>query len=131
MRSVPSWVWMVFGFAALAELYFFLMQRSALELCRAVGYPEKSRFTMVPASYRFSWWAVMMKWLGVVLIGWYGSILMAVIAVAASFVLTLVVPVPHSHFLPAFEARLVSLGGDDDPALNPLLEAIRGIRVKG
>jgi len=101
------------------------MQRSALEICRANGLPEGTRFLMLPASYRLAWWAVATKWLGAALLAWYGTILIAVVALVIAFLATAIIPVPHRLFLSAFEARLQALGSTADPSLSSLLEAVR------
>jgi len=130
IRSIPVWIWLVFVLASSAELYFFLMQRSALEVCRANGLPDKLRLLMMPPSYALTWLVVPAKWLCAALLAWHVSILAAALAVGASFLATTFVPVPHRFFLPAFEARLVSLDPSNFLLVSQLLDAVRRARAQ-
>jgi len=135
MLDVPTWVWLFFVVAAVGELYFFLMQRSALEICRASRLDDEDRFYLLPASYRFMWWAIAAKWLGAILLAWYGSIPKAIAALAIGLVASTIVPVPHAHFIPKFEARLKAFEGavqdeelDAEAELRVLRNALRHAR---
>jgi hypothetical protein len=103
----PAWVWAFFIGAAIAELYFFLMDRAALQIVRAARVNEADRSVLLPRSYPLVWCVVAAKWLGAALIALYGSILVAIACLAVPFLASIFVPVPYSHFVPMFEAKLV------------------------
>ena len=85
---------------------------------------------MLPPSYRLAWWSVAAKWLAVALLAWYGTIVTALVALAATLVASTVVPVPHRLFLPAFETRLQAMDAANDSVLSPLFEAVRNARAQ-
>ena len=62
-------VYVVFVVAASVELYFFMMQRSALEISRASGIDVREGRRMLPFWYLFVWLTKFGKWATAVYIG--------------------------------------------------------------
>lgn len=48
IEGIPAWLLRLYGGSVLGEFYPFLMQRSALEVCRNNHLPEPARFSMLP-----------------------------------------------------------------------------------
>jgi hypothetical protein len=72
-----------FTISACIEMYFFMMQRVALEIMRSLCLPSKLRFILVPKWYKLAWLAIASKWISVVFIfikvGWWQSLVCAAI----------------------------------------------------
>ena len=99
-------IYIAFAFAALVELYFFMMQRSALEICRASGTDSRQGRLMLPLWYSLLWPARIAKWASIIQIGlWHGWV-PAVGLLLATFVFSIIVPIPHQQFIPVFRKKL-------------------------
>lgn len=98
MESIPDWLAVLYFAGVCGELYYFLWQRAALELCRSMGWPDQARFNLLPPSFRVAWLFRGLKWLSLLLIllkaGWG----IALAAAALPWILAAVVPVPHGWF---------------------------------
>ena len=91
---------------SLMEIYFFLMQRSALELSRAHGISPKIGREMLPSWYLLTWPIKVLRWILLYLI-WRDAGWMALLgAWAAVMLATSLLPIPHGHFRPIFRKRL-------------------------
>ena len=99
-------IYVAFAVAASVEIYFFMMQRSALEISRASGTDSKQGRLMLPRWYLLLWPARFAKWVAVIQIGlWHGWVPAAGLLLA-TFVFSIVVPIPHQQFIPVFRKKL-------------------------
>lgn len=114
--------------AGLGELYFFLLQRSALQVCRASDLPTRMRFQMVPGYYRAGWLFIIGKWSAAGVLVFQGHWLVALIGIFAFFAFSMLIPVPHSAFFEIFYRELEEEKKGLDPlnrlALKQALEAV-------
>jgi len=125
--SVNEWI-VIGGFLELAELYFFLMQRSALEVVRASELPLDTRFALLPGTYKAASLFSYGKWVPLAMLVWHGSWGYALGLWLAGFILASAVPVPHRHFFPMFYSVLEGNAVAEEPDLqSALLAAVEGI----
>ena len=99
-------IYIAFAVAASVELYFFMMQRSALEISRASGIESRQSRLMLPLWYFLLWPARVAKWAAIVQIGIWHGLVAAVGLLSATFVFNIVVPIPHRQFIPVFRRKL-------------------------
>ena len=122
------WPIIIFVIAAFGELYFFLMQRSALQICRATGLPEQSRFLLLPPYYKASWLFIAAKWGAVIALVVQGHWLLALIFILASYLVGMVIPVPHQAFFEIFYRDLQEdrphVPAEARAALNEAIESV-------
>lgn len=92
-------------FVAIAayELYLFTMQRSCLEISRLSNIEQKAGRLMLPLWYASVWPTIAAKYTLAYLIYDEHGFWMAIFSLAVSFVLSVVIPIPHRHFIPIFE----------------------------
>jgi len=115
---------LAFAGFSLVELYFFLLQRSALEISRRRRLdPVVGRY-MLPLWYAAVWPVTIAKWVTLWFV--FRSVgLWAVIAcVVAGLVLTSIAPVPHGHFRPMFQRRVDDLLGEEPEIAAKLIIAL-------
>ena len=105
-------VYVVFVAAASIELYFFMMQRSALEISRAAGFSAQDSRRMLPPWYLIVWPAILTKWWAAISIGMAQHWAAAVILLAAVFVFQIVIPIPHRQYIGVFRRTLTRALGD-------------------
>ncbi len=108
----------LFCIVALWETYLFLAQRSSLEIGRVNDLNPKSRKLMLPIWYLSAWPTILSKYSLAVWIFFDFGILVAIGLLGASFLFKVVIPVPHKHFIPMFERRLlkdISRGDVQEP----------------
>jgi hypothetical protein len=122
-------IWLFLGvIGLLGELYFFLMQRSALEVCRALDLPPELRFAFLPGYYRAGRVPTLLKWVAVVILVIRGSFFLGAGIILAAWVLSLVLPVPHAAFFEIFYRELddttKNLPDESRHALRTALEAV-------
>ena len=99
-------IYVAFAVAALVEIYFFMMQRSALEISRASGTDSEQGRLMLPLWYSLLWPARFAKWASAIQIGlWHGWV-PAVGLLLTTFIFSIVVPIPHRQFIPVFRRKL-------------------------
>lgn len=99
-------IYIAFAASALAEFYFFMMQRAALEISRASGIDIKQGRLMLPLWYLLLWPARVIKWASVIQIGlWHGWIAAAGLLLA-TFLFSIFVPIPKRQFIPVFRKKL-------------------------
>lgn len=112
-------IWLIIALLGVAgEQYFFFMQRSALELCRARNIPPEARFALLPGYYRGGRLPSIGKWIGAGVIGFGGDWPVAGAIIFVSFLLSTFLPVPHTAFFGIFYREL------DEPT-NQATEEIR------
>ena len=121
----PLALYATFAVAASVELYFFAMQRSSLEISRAAEIDPRVGRMMLPPWYLLLWPARLLKWGAAIAIGitihWGGAIGL----LAIPFVLAIIVPIPHRHFLPFFRKRVrADLAQGENVALFATLDAV-------
>lgn len=121
----PTSLYAAFAAAALVELYFFMMQRSSLEISRAADiHPRDGRF-MLPLWYIWVWSVRIIKWgaaLAIAITVHWG---LALGLIAIPFVAAIVVPIPHRHFIRLFRRKVhKELGIGENPELFRMLDDI-------
>lgn len=123
--GIPNWLlWFYLG-SVFVELYFFLMQRSALELCRVNSLPDQARFAMLPPWYRLAWIPKIGKWTAIVLVFSRTGMDWGIAALLFPFMLSAWFPiVPHRHFAPVFTKHLARSNMSPDAAT--ARDALRG-----
>ena len=105
-------VYCFFIFSAAAEQFFFMMQRSALEISRASGIDGREGRRMLPNWYLMVWPARLIKWAAAIYIGIETSWFVAALLLVATFLFQVFVPIPHGQFIPVFRRKLAKeLGG--------------------
>jgi hypothetical protein len=102
----------IFMLSAATEQFFFMMQRSALEISRASGIDGREGRRMLPNWYLMVWPAKLIKWIAAIYIGINISWLIAALLLAATFLFQVFVPIPHGQFIPVFRRKLVKELGD-------------------
>lgn len=111
--------WLIVAlFGVAGEQYFFFMQRSALEVCRARDLPANARFALLPDYYSWGRIPSIAKWIGAVGLAFSGSWGVAAIVLIGALLISSVFPVPHSAFFEVFYREL------DDPS-NDAPEEVR------
>lgn len=95
--------WVVLGIIGLVgNLYFFFMQRSALEVCRAKDVPPDARFALLPGYYRWGRVPSLLMWAAVVVLAVRGGWISAGAIVVSGWIASSVLPVPHAAFFDIF-----------------------------
>ena len=109
MNQLPTHIFMytTFGVAAAIELYFFMMQRSALEISRAAGIDRRDGRKMLPLWYMTVWPVQIAKWGSLIAIALEIHWGTALVLLALTFILTTIVPIPHQHFIPLFRRKVM------------------------
>ena len=105
-------LYFVFIATATIEMFFFMMQRSALEISREKGIDPREGRRMLPLWYALVWPVKATKWAVAIFIGVKISWVVAVTLLAATFVFSIFVPTPHQQFIPVFRRKLVKEIGD-------------------
>jgi hypothetical protein len=100
---------LAFTIASFVELYFFLAQRAALEICRREGIEPRSGRHMLPLWYAAVWPVKLAKFIALYFVFEQYGVLAAIGCLGASLALTSLFPVPHRHFRPMFERRVSQL----------------------
>lgn len=114
-----------FAASVLSELYFFMMQRSSLEISRIANInPRDGRF-MLPLWYLCLWPIRLIKWGSALAIAitihWGIAITLLVVA----FLATIFVPIPHRHFIGLFRLKVRrELVHGENPELFQMLDDI-------
>ena len=111
----PDIIYTAFALAASVETYFFMMQRAALNISRAVDIDAAEGRLMLPLWYALAWPAKLIKWGAAIYIGAQFSWATALGILAFVFVLHIAVPVPSRMFIWIFRrklAREISTGED-------------------
>jgi hypothetical protein len=83
----PTWLVLVGGGAALLEVYFFLMQRSALEIGRVNDIDARTTRYMLPLWYALVWPAKLVKWVAAFLLWRSGQLLVALAILVLAWLL--------------------------------------------
>ena len=91
---------------AAVEVYFFLMQRSALELSRAHNIDPAVGRELLPLWYLSVWPIKIGRWVLLYLIWRQAGLVAAVSAWVLVLIATTFLPVPHAHFRPMFRRRV-------------------------
>jgi len=116
--------YIAFASAAIAELCFFMMQRSALEISRASGIDVRVGRRMLPLWYLLVWPATLTKWAAAIHIGMEADWFLAIALLAFTFLFQVFVPIPHHQFIALFRRKVakemgaaVNLGDGPDAKL--------------
>ncbi len=122
------WALAILIAAGIGETYFFLLQRSALQVCRAGDLPTRMRFQMLPRYYRAGWLFIIAKWLAAGILVFQGHWLVALIGILVFFLFSMLIPVPHEAFFELFYRELEEKRKNVDPlnqmVLKRALEAV-------
>ena len=113
----PAWLLLVGGGAALLEVYFFLMQRSALEIGRASDVDAHTTRYMLPLWYALVWPAKLVKWIAAFLLWRSGDLFVALAILIVAWLLMMILPVPHRHFVPMFQHKVTGDMGTASEAI--------------
>ena len=105
-------LYFAFAISATIENYFFMMQRSALEISRSSGIEPREGRKMLPLWYGLVWLAKLGKWAAFVYIGMRVSWLLAGLLLAVTFAFQIFVPIPHRQFIPVFRRKLAKEIGE-------------------
>lgn len=117
-------IWVILAIVAtLGELYFFFMQRSALEVCRVRDLPHGARFFLMPGYYRVAWGFIIVKWVALIALLINGQWWMAILIFVVSFIVSSAAPVPHAAFFEIFYRELDEGTTAVDDELRGLLRA--------
>ncbi|MCO4099163.1 MAG: hypothetical protein HEQ38_07110 [Gemmatimonas sp.] len=123
--SIPDWLLWSYLASVAVELYFFLMQRSALEICRASQLPDQARLMMLPSWYRLVWLPRILKWVAIAMVFARTGLDWGIAALVLPFMLAAWFPVvPHRHFAPLFAKTLSEQSLNPDAAI--VKEALQG-----
>ena len=107
-----TFLYVAFIVVASIEQYFFMMQRSALEISRAEGIDVRDGRRMLPLWYIMVWPVTISKWAAAIYIGMHVSWLIAVMLLAVAFLFSVFVPIPHQQFIPLFRHKIAKEMGD-------------------
>jgi hypothetical protein len=100
------WQFAGFTVSLAVEVYFFLMQRVPLEVCRENDIDPAVGRMMLPTWFSVAWLAKLSKWVFLGLIWWRSGWVFAVGCLLVSFFLGMIVPIPYTHFANLLERRL-------------------------
>ena len=127
----PKILYISFAFIAATELYLFLVQRSALEIARTGSLDARTSRYMLPLWYALHWPIQIMKWLALFLILITAGWIPAMLCLAIPFLVSLVVPIPHRHFIPMFRHRLSrDLITGENPEITTNLQMVLDLAAK-
>jgi len=107
MPSLVFALW-VYALASLVELYFFLMQRAALEISRANGIDPKLGRLMLPLWYALVWPTRLLRFGCLYVIWREAGWLNLGAAVAVPLVASTLCPIPFRHFRPMFWKKVTT-----------------------
>lgn len=99
-------LYVTFAFIAAVELYFFMIQRSALEIARVGSLDARTSRYMLPLWFVLHWPIQVVKWLAVFLIFRAAGLMPAALCLVIPFLISQVIPIPHRHFIPTFRRRV-------------------------
>lgn len=128
----PPALTFAYGVVAAAELYFFLMQRSALEVGREHGIDQQASRHMLPSWYALVWPTKLAKWVLLYLVYRATGFPEAVLLWAVPFGLSAIVPVPHAHFYSMFRSKLSNdiATAQEGPAAELMLALLRSSKAQ-
>lgn len=98
---------LLYGAFSAAELYFFLMQRAALELSRTYDVPPPVGRQMLPLWYGLVWPIKVARWVSLYFVWSTGGWVALAVAWAIPFGISMVIPVPFKHFVRMFHHKVV------------------------
>ena len=102
----PTVLYTAFAVSALAELYFFMMQRSSLEISRAADiHPRDGRY-MLPLWYILVWPVRLTKWGAALAIAFFIHWGIALVLLVIAFFVSIFIPIPHHHFIGLFHRKV-------------------------
>ena len=102
----PQILYTTFVAAAVAELYFFMMKRSSLEISRAAQIDPREGRSMLPLWYIWLWPIRLIKWGAALAIAMTIHWGLALILLAIPFAISFVIPIPHRHFIAFFRRKV-------------------------
>ena len=105
-------IYIVFILSASLEFYFFMMQRSALELGRAAGFSDRDSRRMLPLWYLTVWPSKVVKWWAAISIGVEQHWVATIILLVAAFLFQTFAPIPHRQYISLFRRKLTREIGD-------------------
>lgn len=105
-------VYIVFVVSAALEFYFFMMQRSALEMGRAAGFSDRDSRRMLPFWYLTVWPFKIAKWWAAISIGIELDWAAAFVLLAAVFLFQVFIPIPHRQYVWLFRRKLTQEIGE-------------------
>lgn len=129
--------WVVLGIIGLVgDLYFFFMQRSALEVCRTKDVPPDARFALLPHYYRWGRVPSLVMWTAAVVLAVSGAWISAGAIIVSDWIASAVLPVPHAAFFDIFYREIEKPSNQVAPdvreAMRLALESVdREYRVTG
>lgn len=102
----PGALYITFAFIALVELYFFLIQRSALEIARLGSLDARTSRYLLPLWFALHWPIQVVKWSTLLLILLAAGWIPAAVCLGVPFLISQVIPIPHLHFIPMFRRTI-------------------------
>ena len=105
-------VYIVFVLSASIEFYFFMMQRSALEIGRGAGFSDPDSRRMLPIWYLMVWPSKIVKWWAAISIGLEKHWATAIALLAAVFLFQVFIQIPHRQYTWVFRRKLAQEIGD-------------------
>jgi hypothetical protein len=106
--NIPPYLMICYAAVASCEMYFFLMQRSALEIGREQGIDARTTRHMLPLWYSTVYPVKIGKWVLLYLVYRSASWPPALVLWAIPLIIATVAPIPHRHFLPMFRRKVTS-----------------------
>lgn len=115
--SARTVIYLAFAVTQTVLLYFFLMQRCALELGREGGVSPKVGRLMLPEWYALATVPRVASWLVYALAFWQLGWPSALTLWGISFLATTLCPVPKWYYLPVFHRKVshdIAVGANDE-----------------
>lgn len=91
---------------SLIEFAAFGMQRATLLMSRETGVSSQISALLLPSWFPAMWLVIIAKWGTLLLIGFSWNWWVAVSLAVADFVLSSVLPIPYSVYVPSFRKRV-------------------------
>ena len=126
MLMDPAILWTAYAAVVINDHYCYLLQRTALMVCRHANSPEEARFSMLPDWYKTAGPTQLLKWVILVLlfikVSWIAALLGGILPTFVGPML----PIDHASNLPKFRRHLQGLLGAGDTAVAETLLAAIG-----
>lgn len=120
-----------FGVAFILEFGAFGMQRATLLMSREVGVTPQIGALLLPSWFPIVWLVRLVKWalLGYIAFAW--SWVVAGGLFVADLILSAILPIPYSVYVPVFRSRINKIKASDVEAGHALEQMLNSSKIHG
>lgn len=120
-----------FGAAFILEFGAFGMQRATLLMSREAGVPPKIGALLLPSWFPIVWLVRLIKWAVLCYIAFTWSWVLAIGLIVADFILSAILPIPYSVYIPFFHSQINKIKANDIEAGDALEQMLSLSKIHG